>query len=98
MPLRGKIGVLAIVLLAAAGALLLGYLGPDVAETWAGALVRVGLVLAAAWLALPQLRGVPPWMIALALALLVILARWPRYFFVALIAAAVLAIFRPKTR
>jgi len=94
--LRWKIGTIAIALLATALALSLGIGGEQAAETWTGAFLRVGLVLAGVWLALPQLRSLPPWATILGMGLLLVLARWPRYFIVALVVAALVALIRPR--
>lgn len=93
--MRAKIGILAAVLFALALVLAL-WPTESLQQNWIGALIRVGLVLAAVWLALPQLRMLPPWLLGAAFVLLIILARWPRYFLLGVIVVVVLAIVQPR--
>jgi hypothetical protein len=92
---RPSIGIFALVMLAASAAM---YLATS-AESWhslAAALFRVGLVLGAWWLAEPQLRRLPGWLLAAVGLSMVVLAIRPRYFLVALVILVVAAIVRPK--
>jgi hypothetical protein len=91
------VGLLALTLLGLAALFSLWYPQADGASTWTAAFVRIGLVLAAAWLALPELRQVSVWFVAVTGTLLLVLARWPRYFLLALVIAAVAMFFRPRT-
>ena len=63
---RQVVGLLALGMLAAAGSLWLS--AGDDARAWSAALLRIGVVLAALWLALPQLRTVPRWLVRIGLA------------------------------
>jgi hypothetical protein len=65
-------------------------------EAVAGTCLRIGAVLALLWLAMPQLREVPAWMLGAAgLALLVVL-RWPKALWALLPLAFVLWLLRPR--
>lgn len=95
--MRAKIGLIAVVLLAIALWMTFRS-GTAGTETWAGAFVRVGLVMAAIWLALPQLRHAPPWLLLVIGAVLVVLARWPRYLLLAILLGVVAAFLRPRPK
>jgi hypothetical protein len=101
---RWRIGAIALLLLSSAG-----YLAwqeffskqPDnQPDQWLGAFVRVGIIMGAVWLAWPDLRRLPPWLLGLTMVLLpitcIVVARWPRYlpWFVA--AGVVMYILRPR--
>jgi hypothetical protein len=58
--------------------------------------MRVGLVLAVLWLALPELQRLPPWWAAAIAGVLIVLTRFPRYFVGAVIVAVLLVILRPR--
>jgi len=60
-----------------------------------GAFVRVGAIMAALWLAYPEVKRLPPWLLAAIPLLLVILAVRPRWFLIALPIVIALAILRP---
>ena len=61
MPRRTKIGLLALVLVLAAGVLkLLDSTGPFAAEGW-GACLRVGIIMGAIWLAYADVARLPLW-------------------------------------
>jgi hypothetical protein len=92
---RPTVGILTIVVFVLG--LGLTFLGTgDEQHAWGAGLLRVSLALGALWLALPELRRLPAWMLVLAVGLLVVLARWPRHFFVALFIALAFAILRPR--
>ncbi len=94
--MRAKVGTIALLLIALA---LVAAIWPEsiVNATWAGAFIRMGLVMAAVWLALPQLHNVPPWLIIAAGCIFVVLARWPRYFLLAAAIGVLLLLIRPRS-
>lgn len=94
---RPTVGILAVVVLVL-GALLSLLGSGDDSQAWGAGLLRVGLALAALWLALPELMRFPRWMLISVAVLLVVLARWPKQFFVALAVAVAFAILRPRMR
>jgi cytochrome bd-type quinol oxidase subunit 2 len=102
--LRWRIGAIALVLLAMAGYLAWQEFyepqeGNQPAQ-WFAAALRVGLVMAAIWLAWPELRKLSPWFLGLLTVLLpitlIVIAKWPRYLPVFLIGGFVLYILRPR--
>jgi hypothetical protein len=92
---RPTVGILAIVVLALGAALSLLGSGDD-AQAWGAGLMRVGIALAALWLALPELKRLPAWMLVAVAVLLIVLARWPRQFFIAVVLAVAFAVLRPR--
>lgn len=67
------------------------------AESLAGALIRVGVVLGAVWLALPELRrGGNVWVLLAVVFGSLIVAWRPRYFLFALAIAVVAYFLRPR--
>ena len=95
---RPTVGILAIVLLLVGGVLY--FFGPsnERYQEWIGGCIRVGAVLGALWLALPQLRRLPNWMVPVIFAMCMVLALRPRLFVVAFVLALVIAFVRPRTR
>jgi len=92
---RPTVGILALAVLGLGAVLsLLGT--EDGYQAWGSGLLRVGLALGALWLALPELKRLPVWMLISVAVLLVVLARWPKQFFVALVVAVAFAILRPR--
>jgi ABC-type molybdate transport system permease subunit len=102
---RNLVGVIGLLLLAAAGALTVaGAEGTH--EMWSGACLKVGLVMAAFWLALPSITSNPElgrasWgalLGAIAVALVVARTRVPLKIVLPVLAASVLAarILRPR--
>lgn len=94
--MRTKIGLIALVLFALAAYFTFWSPPATGAQTWTAACIRIALVLAAAWLALPQLRDAPRWVVITAALLCLVLARWPRYFLLVLLVAVVFALFKPR--
>ncbi|MBN2217119.1 MAG: hypothetical protein JW719_07065, partial [Pirellulales bacterium] len=99
---RHAVGLIAVLLLSGAVAL---WVWPPGERGWPGleaALWRVGAVMAVLWLAYPDLRRWPGWLLAAAPAALVIVAIKPRrfvYLIPLLLAIAVLQKFRkPKSK
>ncbi len=62
----------------------------------AGPLLRVGLVVGALWLAHPQLRLLPKWMIAVLLGTLLLVSWRPKILWFALPVLILLVILRPR--
>jgi hypothetical protein len=93
---RRVIGILALVLLLA-GALfwLRSPAQRGVAMQIESACWRIGGCLALLWLAYPDLRNIPRWFWLVALVSIVILARWPRLFLLAVPLLLVYALLRP---
>jgi cytochrome bd-type quinol oxidase subunit 2 len=102
--LRWRIGAIALVLLFLAGYLAWQEFFTPQADNqpaqWFAAALRVGLVMAAVWLAWPELRKLSPWFLGLLTVLLpitlIVIAKWPRYLPVFLIGGVVLYILRPR--
>jgi len=102
--LRWRIGAAAIILLGLAGWLFWQESGAPQAgngpDQWLAAALRVGLVMAAVWLAWPDLRRMSPWFIGLFSVLLpitlIVIARWPRYLPLFLAIGVVLYLLRPR--
>ena len=66
-------------------------------ETWVqGATVRIGLVLAAIWLAYPELKKIPGWLCAVLLVALAVVAIRPRLIVVVVPAVIAIWILRPR--
>lgn len=95
---RTKVGILALLLLAAGIGLSLYPDGGAEIVTWASGCRRVGLVLAVLWLALPDLQRLPVWYAVAAVGVLIVLARFPRYFLGAVIVAVLVLLLRPRMR
>lgn len=94
--MRTKVGLIAVGLFGLAACIALLRQPGTGGESWMAACLRMGLVMSAAWLALPQLRQAPVWLLAGAGLICLVLARWPRYFVIALVIAIAAAIFRPR--
>ena len=88
---RPTIGLIAVILLAIGLATL-----ASEDQALSSAALRVGAVMAILWLAQPQLKDIPRWVIAAGGAVLVIALRWPRLLIVALPLAALLYALRPR--
>jgi hypothetical protein len=96
---RTMIGIIALALLAI-GAILF-FVPGDQAYAWMGACLRVGPVMCLLWLAWPQLSRIHPWLIFAALAatvVLLIFAKNPRIWAIALLILLVVARLRPGQR
>ncbi len=95
---RHAIGVIALILLF--GALVL-WIWP-LQHAWHAPLFaaccRLGPFMAVLWVAYPEVRRLPAWLLPTIPLLAVILAYRPRWFFVALPIVIALAILRPKAR
>jgi hypothetical protein len=95
---RHLIGILAILCLACAvGLWVWPFAG---SEPYQSGSLRLGAVLAAMWLAFPDVRRIPTWALLLAPVLLFMLVRFPRQLLLAIPAILVLAflnrVLRPK--
>jgi hypothetical protein len=101
---RWRIGAIALLLLSLAGYLgwqeFYGQQPDDQPDQWLGAFVRMGLIMGAVWLAWPDLRRLPPWLLGLFMVLLpitlIVIARWPRYLPWFLVGGVVLYVLRPR--
>jgi hypothetical protein len=91
---RTKIGWLALLLLCAGAALLTGIAGSQ-STVIAAALLRVGVVLAALWLAYADLSRVPARLWIAGVAALLVLAIRPRWWPIALLTFITLLLVRP---
>jgi len=87
--------MIALALLVAALALWLWPQG-SAQEALLGALLRVGLVMGAWWLAYPEVEKMPPWLLAAIPLLLVVVAYRPKWFLILLPIVIALAILRPR--
>ena len=93
---RHLIGIIALLLLAAAVTLWI-WRPQGAGEFFTlGAFVRVGTVMAALWLAYPQVHRMPAWFWFSLPALLIILAIRPKWFLVAVPIVIALAILKPQ--
>jgi hypothetical protein len=80
---RHALGILALVLLAAAAGLLLGFvpgLDENLADMYGSMCLRIGMTLGAAWLAFPQIMALTDWcsprlLLTLAIGLVVVVVR-----------------------
>ncbi len=61
-----------------------------------GACLRVAAMVALLWLAMPQLRDVPAWLLGAFGVVLLIVLRWPKLLWAMLPLAAVLWLLRPR--
>ena len=95
---RTRVGVATLVLLAAA--VVLWLVKPANYEVWMAATIRIGLVMGALWLALPQLQQFPNWLTKLAvLALMVVLClRHPQTLVLVIVVALAIGMLRPRLR
>lgn len=93
---RPTVALLAIVLLLTGTAL--WFVGGDVEDyqAWIAACWRVGAVLAALWLALPEMRRMPTWLLLAILVVAVLVARQPRAMILVFVAAVAYAYLRPR--
>ena len=73
-----------------------GMTNKPIIETIASACLRVGSVMAILWFALPQLTRVPWWLIALAVAGLVLATRWPKLLLAMAALLFVIWLLRPR--
>ncbi|MCA9269394.1 MAG: hypothetical protein KDA41_13025 [Planctomycetales bacterium] len=90
---RHAIGAIAIVLLIGGVVILLG----DPSSFWASGALRVGAVMAALWLALPQLVAMPAWLYAPVVGGAVLIACRPKLAWILLPIALVIWALRPRS-
>lgn len=88
---RPTIGLIALVLLAVG---LAAYWQDQ--DAVAGACLRIGAVTSIFWLAQPQLVDLPRWALLTSGAALIVVARWPKLLFVALLSALAIWILGPR--
>lgn len=78
---RNLMGLIALLLLVAGGVAALSYTSPTSSASWAGGAIKIGLVLGAIWLALPQierfLRKTPQWLLVVSLIGILLIAVRP---------------------
>jgi hypothetical protein len=83
---RTILGILAAALLLGSAAIWAIAPSDSTLHSAEGAMVRLGLIFGAMWLAIPNFTiifvRVPPWLIAATIAALFVVARWPRTIFV----------------
>ncbi|MBN2021430.1 MAG: hypothetical protein JW809_01430 [Pirellulales bacterium] len=91
---RHAIGIIAIGLLAAA----LGFWATGTHQAVEFAFLRVGAVLAVLWVAYPDLRRLPAWMLVAAPVVLTLVALRPRRFLILLPILIAVAVLRPRRR
>lgn len=92
---RPSVGILALVLLTTGTALWTFGDNTDTTSAWVAACWRIGLALAALWLALPDMKRVPIWLLAGLLFGALVVARNPRIMLIAVGAALAFAVLRP---
>lgn len=95
---RHAIGIIAVILLLAAVGL---WLCPDIGERALGlqaAFFRVGALMAVLWMAYPDVRRIPAWILAVVPLLLAIVALRPRLFPYILPVILLIAVLRPRKR
>lgn len=95
---RPTLGAVALLCLALGGVVLWAGQGDATQSSsgWGGALLRVGLMLGALWLALPEVQRIPNWLYGVILCGGIVLALRPRYFLLAVGMALALALLRPR--
>lgn len=94
---RHALGIIALVLLTAAGGLLLGLtpgLDPNLAAMYGSMCLRIGMTLGAAWLAFPQIMALTAWcsprlLLTLAIGLVVVVVRPKAFLLIAALVAFV---------
>jgi hypothetical protein len=90
---RPTIGLIAVVLLAVGF-----FLREQPDATISAACLRIGLIMSLLWYAHPQVKDVPRWLVALGVAGLFVVMRWPKLLVFAVPIAALLWFLRPKKR
>lgn len=93
---RRILGILALSLLSAAAVLWITQPAAQERGGWLAICLRLGVVMAALWLALPELSRISRWSLGAVLLGAVLIATQPRLFLLALGAALVLAFLRPR--
>ena len=93
---RPTVGLIALVCLAAAAWLWWFPLTWQGSAALQGATTRIGLVMGAIWLALPQLSRIPGWILQLVAATALIVAVRPKFAIVAIPVLLAYLILRPK--
>ena len=93
---RPTIGVIALVLLATALVLALWPFSDSSTQQFESACWRIGAVMAALWLAHPQLKRLPRWALPALLVLILVIARWPRMLALAIAILLAFAFLRPR--
>jgi len=93
---RPTVGIISLVLLLSCAALWIFSPPWDITEPLKGATLRLGLMMGALWLALPQLEGVPGWMLKMVSASAMIIAVRPRAALLLLPLLLVYLITRPR--
>jgi hypothetical protein len=77
---RPTAGWLAILLTTAGAVLVFGHFGRTELESFGGACLHIGILLGLVWLAEPQLRTLPAWLVVGVIASAVVLVVRPRLF------------------
>jgi hypothetical protein len=90
---RPLLGILAVVLLAAGGILLVAWPQYD---TLLGACLRIGTVLGVVWLAWPQLSRLQPWLVLAVIAGILVVSYRPKLILVVIVVIAIMAILGPR--
>jgi len=93
---RHGIGIIALVLLAGAAWLWIWPLDVVWCEPLKSACSRLGPFMAVLWLAYPQAKRLPPWLLGAIPLLVLVLAVRPKWFLIALPIVILLAVLRPK--
>ena len=93
---RPTVGIIAVVLLASAAALWVWPLDWDGYDALLGACVRIGAVMAAIWLAHPQLVKLPLWLPEAVVVVAIVVALRPKLIIVALPLILLLLWLRPR--
>lgn len=97
IPQRTKVGLISLALLLAAAALVVWPLSdPSTHVAAQGAFVRIGLIMAAIWLALPQLSVLPRWLLVMVILSAVVVAFRPKYAIVAVPLVIAFLVLRPR--
>ena len=95
---RPTLGLIAIVLLAASAALALWPTSWDGGPALQAACLRVGIVMAALWAALPQLHRIPNWFLTLGAAMAIVVAIQPRRLVILLPLLLAIWLLRPRRK
>ncbi len=95
---RPTVGIIAVVLLVSAAALWAWPIDWDGNKALLGACVRIGTVMAAIWLAHPQLVRLPSWAPEVVVVVAIVVALRPKLIVVALPLLLLLLWLRPRNR
>ncbi|HEY4310455.1 MAG TPA: hypothetical protein VGN12_13465 [Pirellulales bacterium] len=96
---RPTVGILALLLLIVGGIALLVPGDEGTHQNVAASCLRIGMILAVLWLALPELaRPMSRWMLVGVVATVIVLAKYPRLIFFVGVFLGAIALLRPRLK